>query len=111
VRVGRWGAPALDRDGVAWRGQLAEPGQQGAAVCLQLGLELGGDGEAGRGRARLGDLVGGEDPGGAGVDPLRVGPQGQDQEHVGEVDGLAPGGGADLEAGDVDQLEVAVLDE
>jgi hypothetical protein len=55
---GALGAPALDRDGVAWRGQLAEPGQQGAAVCLQLGLELGGDGEAGRGRARLGDLVG-----------------------------------------------------
>src|SRR5688572_21477507 len=53
------GAPALDGDGVVWGRQLPEAGQEGAAVGLQPGLELGGDGEADRGRARLGDLVGG----------------------------------------------------
>jgi hypothetical protein len=37
---GALGAPALDRDGVARRGQLAEPGQQGAGVCLQLAVAV-----------------------------------------------------------------------
>ena len=82
--------------------------RRGAAVGLQLDLELGRDGQADRRRARLGDLVGGEHLGGACVHPLRVGPQCQDEQHVGQVDRLPPRRRTNLQRGDVDQLQMPV---
>ena len=62
-------------------------------------------------RECLRDLVGREHRGRAFVDAIGIGLQCQGEHHVGQVDGLAPRGGADLQPGDVDQLQVPALDE
>src|SRR4029453_6139558 len=63
------------------------------------------------GRGALCDLLYTELSLGPLVDLLGAGTEGQTKHHVGQVDGLAPGGRADLDEGDVDQQQPTVADE
>ena len=104
-------APPLQRDRPALGRQRAELGDEVAAVALHHRAQLRRAGDAAGGGERLGDLVGREVRQRPLVDPLGVGAHGEDEHHVGEVDGLPPRRRAHLGEGDVDDDEVAVLDQ
>ena len=104
-------APALQRDRLALRGQAAELGDEIATVLLEHRPQLRRAGDAAGGGEGLGDLVGGEVGEGPLVDAFGVRADGEDEHHVGEVDGLPPRRRADLGEGDVDEVQVPVLDE
>ena len=104
-------SPPLQRDRFALRREPTELGDEVAAVLLEHRPQLGRAGDAACGGERLGDLVGGEVGQGPLVNAFGVGADGEDEHHVGEVDGLSPRRRADLGEGDVDEVQVPVLDE
>ena len=93
------------------RGERPELGDQVAAVLLHHRPQLRRAGDAAGGGERLGDLVGREQAQGPVVDPLAVGPHGEDEHHVGQVDGLPPRRRSHLRERHVDEQQLAVADQ
>ena len=103
--------PSLQGDRLPFRSQGAKLGDEVAAVSLDDHAQLRRTGDSSGGGERLGDLVGREVRQCPLVHTLGVRPHGEHQHHVGEVHRLPPWRWPDLDEGDVDQVEVAVLDE
>jgi hypothetical protein len=81
------------------------------ALGLEHAPELGGQGQPAGGGEPLGDLLHRELAQGPLIDHLGAGAQGQTQHHVGQVHGLAPGGGAEFDEGHVDQQQPPIADQ
>ena len=103
-------APALQRDGLARRGQGTERAQQVARVLFHERAQLGRAGHPAGGGERLAEFGRGEVAQRLLVDPVGVGAHRENQHHVAEVDGLPPRRGPHLDEGHVDEQQLAVAD-